>query len=405
MTAHERERLSVWLDGELTPAERGEVEAHLAACEECAALLADMGAVDGLARELPAEAPPEYFETFPARVRARVESATRARPVAPATRWQMPAWTWAAAAVLLLAVVTPLTLGRLDRSGAPTRQDSLAQAPKEAPKLGTLSNDLKEQDEAAAADRDRAPKARGKQETGRERRLEERVGEPQPAFAAAPAPEPIGAAASRPQTPARAGGVAPPPAAAPAPRASRAPERWADAASSNAAAPATVEGEAREEGLTAAPGLRRQVAKDDVVTPDAAAEAAPVTATVPLKGRAAAPQAVEVQADLASAEKKAVPEDTLTYARLARRPPSSAAGWRVHREEWRAFATAHPQSPRADEARVRVIEAGLEAWRAGGDPEDLARARADGSAYLDRDDARLKERVRRALETAPESPR
>ncbi len=49
---------------------------------------------------------------------------------------------------------------------------------------------------------------------------------------------------------------------------------------------------------------------------------------------------------------------------------------------------------------MRVVEAGLEAWRAGGDPEDLARARADAAAYLARDDAVLEERVRRALERA-----
>jgi len=59
-----------------------------------------------------------------------------------------------------------------------------------------------------------------------------------------------------------------------------------------------------------------------------------------------------------------------------------------------------PRSRHVDEARVRVIEAGLEAWREGGEPEDLARAREDAEAYLARDDARLKQRVRGALEAA-----
>jgi hypothetical protein len=108
---------------------------------------------------------------------------------------------------------------------------------------------------------------------------------------------------------------------------------------------------------------------------------------------------------LASAEKKAVGEDVLAFARLARRTPSDAVGWRELREAWRAFVEAHPGSRHADEARVRIIEAGLEAWRAGGDPDDLTRARADAEAYLARDDARQAERIRRALETAPESPR
>ena len=394
MTAHERERLSAWLDGELASVERAEVEAHLAACEECAALLADMGAVDELARELPAGAPPEYFETFPERVRARVESAPRARPGAPSRRWRVPVWTWAAAAVLLLAVVTPLTLDRLDRSGAPTRQDALPQAPK----LGAVSNDLEEQDEAAAADQDRALEAPGKREAGRDLRLEERAGEPEPAFAAAPAPEPIDAAASRPPTLSLASGAEDPRATAPAPPESRTPGRGTAAPSSDAEVAVLAEGEALEETLTGAPGLRRQVARDDVVARGAPAESAPVMATVPLKSRGAAAQTVEPQGDLASAEKRTVSEDTLTFARLTRRTPSGAAAWREHREEWRAFVAAHPRSRHVDEARVRVIEAGLEAWRAGADPEDLARARTDADIYLARDDAQRKEHVLRALD-------
>jgi hypothetical protein len=389
--------LSAWLDGELAPAQRAEVEAHLADCEECAALLADMGAVDELARELPAEAPPEYFETFPERVRTRVESAPRARPGAPSTRWRVPAWTWAAAAVLLLAVVTPLTLDRLDRSGAPTRQDTLAQAPKEGPKLGAISKNLEERDEAAAADQDRAPEAPGKRETGRDRRRQERPGEPKPAFAAAPAPEPIDAATSRPPTVSRASG-AETLAAVTAPPDSGAPGRWTDAPSSDAEVAVLAEGEALEETLTAAPELRRQVAKDDVATRGAAAESAPAAATVPRKGRVAAPQTVELQGGLASAEKKTVPEDALTFARLARHTPSGAAAWRAHREEWRAFVAAHPESRHVDEARVRVIEAGLEAWQAGANPEDLARARTDADVYLARGDARQRERVLGALD-------
>jgi hypothetical protein len=119
----------------------------------------------------------------------------------------------------------------------------------------------------------------------------------------------------------------------------------------------------------------------------------------------ATPQAAGRQEGFAAAEKKNVPEDALPYARLVGATPSDTTAWREHREEWRAFVAAYPRSRRADEARVRVIEAGLEAWRTGADPEDLARARADGEAYLARDDARQKERVLHALRTAPESPR
>ncbi len=399
MMRHEGERLSAWLDDELPPAERAEVEAHLAACEECAALLADLEAVDDLARELPAEAPARYFETFPERVRARVESTTRARSRAGG---RLPVWTWAAAAVLLLAIVTPLTLDRLDHGGGtPTRQDPVAQPRQESAKLATRSNDREEPDDVAGADRHRAPETEGKRETGRARRLEERAGEPEPAFAAPPAPAPIGAAASRPQTPAPASETLPPPAAVPG-RESRPAERWADAPSPDTAS-APAEGEAREEALAAAPEARPQRAKDDRRAPGVVGEPAPVTA--PVKGQGATPQALERSGGLTSVEKKTVPEDALPYARLARATPAGAAAWREHREAWRAFVSAHPQSRHADEARVRVIESGLEAWRAGADPEDLARARADGEAYLGRDDAKQRQRVRRALEDASESPR
>ena len=68
MSGHERERLSAYLDGELAAAELAEVSAHLAACPECAAFLADLAAVDAEAAGLPADAPDGYFERFPSRV-------------------------------------------------------------------------------------------------------------------------------------------------------------------------------------------------------------------------------------------------------------------------------------------------------------------------------------------------
>ncbi|MCG6928032.1 MAG: zf-HC2 domain-containing protein [Acidobacteria bacterium] len=396
MTPHERERLSAWLDGELPPAERAEVEGHLAACEECAALLADLGAVDGLARELPAEPPAGYLEGFPARVRARIEGSIRARGATPPPRWRIPVWTWAAAAVLVLAVVTPLTLERLDHEAVPARQDRRAQAPKEAPEIGALSSVPGEADEAVPADRDREPEQQAKREVRRELRLEERAREPEPAFAVPPAPEPTDTTAARPPALSRGSGAAAPPAAPE----SGTPGRWTETPSPEAAAPVTVEGEAREEVLTPGLRLRGPVAKDDVATGDAALEDARVRADAPAKGRMAAPRTVEGQGGLAAAEKKTVPGDTLTYARLARRTPSGAAAWRAYREDWRAFVEAYPGSRHVDEARVRVIEAGLEAWHAGGDPEDLTRAQGDADAYLARDDAGLRERVLRALSAA-----
>ncbi|HUP20574.1 MAG TPA: zf-HC2 domain-containing protein [Gemmatimonadota bacterium] len=58
MTDHWIERLSDYIDGDLAPGERGEMEAHVAACPECAAALADLRRVVAAAGALE-NAPPE----------------------------------------------------------------------------------------------------------------------------------------------------------------------------------------------------------------------------------------------------------------------------------------------------------------------------------------------------------
>lgn len=52
MTGHETERLSAYLDGDLSPAEREELKAHLAGCTECAATLVDLERIVVGARSL-----------------------------------------------------------------------------------------------------------------------------------------------------------------------------------------------------------------------------------------------------------------------------------------------------------------------------------------------------------------
>jgi hypothetical protein len=103
---------------------------------------------------------------------------------------------------------------------------------------------------------------------------------------------------------------------------------------------------------------------------------------------------------VAAADRAAPAHGEAEYRRLAAAAPTGADAWRERREAWRAFVETYPQSPLADEARVRAIEAGIAAWRAGGRKEDLARAEKDLAAYLDRDDALLKDRARRAVEQA-----
>jgi predicted anti-sigma-YlaC factor YlaD len=90
-------RINDYLDGDLPPVERAEVQHHLDACADCAALARDLRAIArGAARLEPLE--------VPERVWPRVEAAIRRRP-GPALR----RWTWlAAAAALALAVAAGL---------------------------------------------------------------------------------------------------------------------------------------------------------------------------------------------------------------------------------------------------------------------------------------------------------
>lgn len=92
-------------DGTLRGDSRADAERHVAACADCARALAELLALDALAREEP-EVPADYFDALPARVTAR---ATRR----PRAAWSRPvAWAGALAAALLIALVTPRLLQR-----------------------------------------------------------------------------------------------------------------------------------------------------------------------------------------------------------------------------------------------------------------------------------------------------
>ena len=58
MNAHWTERLSEYLDGDLSPAERETCEAHLDACADCARLLEELKSVVAEAGALPLVPPP-----------------------------------------------------------------------------------------------------------------------------------------------------------------------------------------------------------------------------------------------------------------------------------------------------------------------------------------------------------
>jgi hypothetical protein len=92
------------------------------------------------------------------------------------------------------------------------------------------------------------------------------------------------------------------------------------------------------------------------------------------------------------------------FRRLDATRPTSAEEWRRLRDDWRAFAAAHPEGRRADEARVRAIEAACQAWLASGDERDEEAFRRDAAAYMSAPDAQQKPRVERLVATPRPRP-
>jgi hypothetical protein len=362
VSGHEGERLSGYLDGELAPDERREVEAHIAACPACTALLAALTAVDSVATSLPAEAPEGYFDAFPSRVVARLGPASRA-PV-PARR--LPVWTWAAAAALLLAVVAPLTLRRVPAVSAPTATP----APAELPPASPPAEPTGVRDSSVAPDATSVPAAHVPPALA-----------PRPATArpAAPAAQAVADGrlpaekSTRPDV--MSEGAAPPP-----------PPRLP--AEQDALARPTMEAPADS-------GEREEATRATNET-----FVAPAGAGLPARrapGAAAAPVARSVRPDEASAGALSAPRPESSFEQLEASRPRAAAEWRRLRDAWIGFASSHPDDPRADEARVRAIEAGREAWLAGRAADDEASFLRDARVYLARPDAVQKPRVERLL--------
>jgi Putative zinc-finger len=158
VSAHVRDRLSSYLDGELAAAARSEVESHLRGCAACARHLEELAAVDAAARELPVPAPPGYFESLPARVRARLPPPRRRSP---------PVWVWAAAAGIAVAALAPVLFQQAKApvpeaarnpepaptapalaiaTVAPAREKPRAEAPADVPAAGLARDKLAAKD-------------------------------------------------------------------------------------------------------------------------------------------------------------------------------------------------------------------------------------------------------------------
>ena len=382
MSAHERERLSAYLDGELPPAERGDVEAHLAACPECTALLANLAAVDEAAAALPAEAPAGYFDSFPARVRARLEARPTRLPrkaATPARRLpirRLPAWTWAAAAALLLAVITPLTL----RHGRPAAYEARPSAPAAVPKVIPMAphQDLGVEARAPEAKATPAPPAGSRAPSGLAAtpRSEQRFAVEPPASAAAPPQKRDQPAEGR-----------------PAPRPTPPPQP-AELGLARQQAAADAESEGAAGGVPG--GVVAGVVPQESSSREKVERAAPQPA---VQAEAGSPMMSAPSAHEAKPASLKAQEDA--FSRLEAVRPRTAAGWRRVREQWKALAAAETDPVRADEERVRAIIAAREAWQAEGDGGDETVFRIDAEAYLRREDARQKPRVEALLAEAP----
>lgn len=126
---HDTERLSDYLDGELSPGEVAEIEAHLAGCEACASTLEDLRTLVSTAGNLP-EVPPER-ELWP-EIEARLEPRGRQAPdvlqLRPRRRVVMTVPQLIAAAIALVLFSASAVWLAVGGTGTPAAGPSLAGA-------------------------------------------------------------------------------------------------------------------------------------------------------------------------------------------------------------------------------------------------------------------------------------
>jgi hypothetical protein len=363
MIEHPLESLSALLDGELADAERRGVESHVAGCPSCARHLRDLTAVDAMARGLPPVAVPDgYLEALPARVRARIRA--ERSPVRRA------AWVWPLAAGFALAVLTPLVLreGR-PRHSPPVASDRVATAPTLDP------SPVLEAEERAA--KPPSELAAGPQPTQAQRYATRQSNAPAPAAAARPrVAEEAKSASAREVT----GGQ----------RGQERDDRSSAVASSVSElerAPVAA-GPARTGALA---GAAAQAADAGAMRDEAVAE------TSTFAGEPDAPAAPSLMRKSTRAEAGPSNAEDRAFRTVAALPLSSADAARRARQGWARFLADHPNGARADEARVRQVEAAVAAFVASADPSDRALAEQDAAAYLSKGNAPQAARVKAAL--------
>lgn len=388
MTGHLVEKLSPYLDGELSPNEAAAVQAHLRDCADCSLQLEGLAAVDDLARGLAVEAPGGYFDSFPARLREKLPAR------APAPR-RLPLWTLAAAAVLLVAVVTPLTLRQ--RSLEPSVAEMpRADKPQAAPSLASRQEGKELLRDLGYAGAPEANAGSGQRKTGTPdgsgqapaKTLPESLDRDVLAKREVPTTAPpasgrqvMGAAAAPPRPPA---GERPAPAAV-SPRGPWFQGQSQGQSSGAFVPPPSGQPEARKDERA----LEDKAAAEVAARPEKEIQPA-VEFGAGRRGERASAVGVGEDASVAPGGKG---KTAVGFETLRARRAQSAAEARDLREAWRRFVADNPSDPRADEARVAGIEAGALAFRLSHEPDDRARAESDARDYLARPDAAQAGRV------------
>jgi hypothetical protein len=369
VNGHVVEQLSAFLDGELPEPERTAVAQHLEACAQCNAHLDELAAVDRLAASVPVEAPEGYFDGFASRVRDRVRKPRR-------RSFAAPMWVLTVAATLLLAVTAPLLLRRQLEvvRFAPPAAGTLAPAPAQAPTPAPSAPPAEAQDRLRAM----GDAEEGNLERKRVGARSGRAAENAPAKAPAARRDLKDEAFNAPPAtaPARRATPLPPPPAV------LAPEPLPQA---KAKAQVESDDDARAAGVA---GVEEREQRIEHSQPSAAS------------GFATPPEsaAIETREVPKAALQKTAP--SAAFRALLDHRPATIAEARGLREAWRAFAQGAPEAE-ADEARVRVIESGREAYRLSSERVDLDQLRRDATAYLKRADAHQTQRVRAVLRDLP----
>lgn len=151
--------LSAWIDGELAPERRAEVEAHLGACSRCTGRARELRGVD---RALASLAAPAVAADLRARLERRLtsrQSADRVRPPLRRRRFfvALPAAAAAALALYLLVRPADLPVGPAERvpvAKAPSPEPPESTQPEARPQIAARPQPEIEKGELEALDAD-----------------------------------------------------------------------------------------------------------------------------------------------------------------------------------------------------------------------------------------------------------